>query len=81
MCAVGTPLLVDVSPPQHFFFLLTDLTADFPEQPHSYSMQVCQATRKQQRTGCMAMARAKAGVARADTSTHSLLLTCQGFHL
>lgn len=38
--AVARPLLVDAVPPRHFFFLLSDLSEDFPEQPHSYSLQV-----------------------------------------
>jgi hypothetical protein len=37
---VAQPLLVDVSPPRHFFFLLSDLSEEFPEQPHSYTLQV-----------------------------------------
>jgi hypothetical protein len=39
-CAVAQPLLVDVSLPRHFFFLMSDLSEAFPEQPHSYSLQV-----------------------------------------
>jgi hypothetical protein len=39
-CAVAQPLLVDVSPPRHFFFLMSDLSEQFPEQPHSYTLQV-----------------------------------------
>jgi hypothetical protein len=39
-CAVAQPLLVDVSPPRHFFFLMSDLSEKYPEQPHSYTLQV-----------------------------------------
>eukprot|EP00879_Flechtneria_rotunda_P025419 GHRR01027012.1.p1 GENE.GHRR01027012.1~~GHRR01027012.1.p1 ORF type:complete len:337 (+),score=117.66 GHRR01027012.1:452-1462(+) len=42
-CAVSQPLLVDVSPPHHFFFLLSDLTEHFPERIHSYTFEEAQA--------------------------------------
>lgn len=38
--AIAEALLVDVSPPTHFLFVLTDLRVGFPHERHALSKQV-----------------------------------------
>jgi hypothetical protein len=38
-CAIGQPLLIDSAPP-HFFFLITDLRPQFPQNLGCYQFEV-----------------------------------------
>lgn len=41
-CAVPQPVHLEIQPPGSFTFVLSDLSHDFPEQHHSYSLQEAQ---------------------------------------
>lgn len=39
-CWAPQPVVVEAAPPRHFLFVLSDLRAAFPQQPHAYDLEV-----------------------------------------
>lgn len=39
-CWAPQPVVVEAAPPRHFLFVLGDLRAAFPQQPHAYDLEV-----------------------------------------